>query len=107
MGEHTSPPACAFLQSARNVERDWTAAFDRVFSTPASQVEARIAREIFGSEYPEGVDAYSQLSASELRRIAAEVQVGAGATFVDVGCGRGGPGLWIAAATGADVIGID
>src|SRR6185295_5620956 len=30
-----------------------------------------------------------------------------GAKLLDVGCGRGGPGLWIARKTGASLIGID
>ena len=30
-----------------------------------------------------------------------------GSTFVDVGCGRGGPGVWVAARTGATLIGLD
>jgi ubiquinone/menaquinone biosynthesis C-methylase UbiE len=33
--------------------------------------------------------------------------VGTGATFLDRGCGGGGPGLWVAEQTGAGVLGID
>ena len=32
---------------------------------------------------------------------------GPGATLADIGCGRGGAGLWVASATGASLIGID
>jgi ubiquinone/menaquinone biosynthesis C-methylase UbiE len=35
------------------------------------------------------------------------VRVGLGQTFVDVACGRGGPGLWVAHETGAALVGID
>jgi ubiquinone/menaquinone biosynthesis C-methylase UbiE len=62
---------------------------------------------VFGSEYPRGVDPYSFISVSELERIAADVRVGGDEVLVDLGCGRGGPGLWVAAATGARLIGID
>ena len=33
--------------------------------------------------------------------------IGPGSILVDLGSGRGGPGLWLARATGADLIGID
>jgi SAM-dependent methyltransferase len=44
---------------------------------------------------------------TELRRFARELQVVRGRCLVDVGCGRGGPGLWVAAVTGARLIGVD
>src|SRR6478752_6439 len=88
-------------------EAQWTARFEQTFAVPASVVQERLWREVFGSEYPEGVDPYSYISVTELRRFADEVRIGTGEYLVDVGCGRGGPGLWVAAATGARVIGID
>lgn len=81
--------------------------FERVFATPASAVHERIWREVFGPEYPVGVEPYSYISVSELRRFGEEVKTGNGQCLVDVGCGRGGPGLWVAAATDARLIGID
>jgi SAM-dependent methyltransferase len=44
---------------------------------------------------------------TELRRIAHELRVGPRQALVDLGCGLGGPGLWLAAETGADLTGID
>jgi ubiquinone/menaquinone biosynthesis C-methylase UbiE len=32
---------------------------------------------------------------------------GARAVLVDLACGRGGPGLWLCRATGADLVGVD
>ena len=72
-----------------------------------SAVDERIWREVHGAEYPEGVDSYSFISATELRRFADEVRTGTDQCLVDIGCGRGGPGHWVAAATGARLIGID
>jgi SAM-dependent methyltransferase len=70
-------------------------------------VQERVWREVLGSEYPVGLDPSSFVTVSELERFARELRVGPGDTFVDLGCGRGGAGLWVAAATGARLVGID
>jgi len=44
---------------------------------------------------------------TELRRIAKDLRIGDGNRFADVGCGRGGPSLWVAARTGAALVGVD
>lgn len=88
-------------------ERDWKADFEHAYAGPPSAVAERVWREVFGDEYPAGLDPFSGVSVSELERIAAEVHVAEGDTIADLGCGRGGPGLWVAMATGADLIGID
>ena len=88
-------------------ETDWRQVFESTYASAASPIDERIWREVFGDEYPEGVDPYSFVSRSELARFAEEVRVGPGDVLVDLGCGRGGAGLWVAAATGADLIGID
>lgn len=71
------------------------------------QTLQRIWRTAFGEEYPEEADPNSFITLTQLRRIAREIQVGPGETFVDLGCGAGGPGLWVARETGAGVVGID
>jgi len=86
---------------------DWRSVFEATYSAAASPIEERIWRAAFGDEYPDGLDPYSFVSRSELARFADEVRVGPGKTLVDLGCGRGGAGLWVAAATGADLTGID
>jgi ubiquinone/menaquinone biosynthesis C-methylase UbiE len=72
-----------------------------------SPTRAQIRREVYGDEYPAEVDPRSYLTWVELRRIATELRVEPGHTFVDLGCGQGGPGLWIGRETGAAVVGID
>ena len=72
-----------------------------------SPSRGRIRREVYGDEYPEEVDPRSYLTWTELRRIARELRVGPGDAFIDLGCGQGGPGLWVARETGAAVVGID
>jgi SAM-dependent methyltransferase len=70
-------------------------------------VQARVWAEVLGDEYPAALSPYSYVSVSELHRFVAEVEVSDGEVLVDVGCGRGGPGLWVAARRGARLIGVD
>ena len=83
------------------------ARFERSFTGPASAVRARIWRHVYGPEYPGWADPFSYVSVTELRRFAHELQPARGQCLVDIGCGRGGPGLWVAAMTGARLTGID
>jgi len=95
------------IMSSMATERDWKAEFERTYAGRPSAVAERVWRGVFGDEYPAGLDPFSGVSVSELERIAAEVRVGESETIADLGCGRGGPGLWVAMATGADLVGID
>lgn len=81
--------------------------FDRAFSRVAERSQRRVWRAVFGDEYPEEVDPYSYVSRSELRLLTGQLRVGPGDLLIDLGCGRGGPGLWLAAQTGARLVGID
>jgi SAM-dependent methyltransferase len=87
--------------------KNWSEFFDATFASPASAVSTRIWREVYGDEYPEGVEPHSYVSRSELTRFCTEVGVSTTGHLVDIGCGRGGPGLWVAAHTGARLTGID
>ena len=88
-------------------EPNGTERFERSFGGPVSEVRARIWRGVYGAEYPSWADPFSYVSVTELRRFAGELQVAPGQCLVDVGCGRGGPGLCVAAATGAKLVGVD
>jgi ubiquinone/menaquinone biosynthesis C-methylase UbiE len=85
---------------------DLTAVFNEALSQPPSPLETAIWREALGEEYPEGADPYSWVSRTELD-VFTEVVRETGRRLVDVGCGRGGPGLWVARASGADLVGVD
>lgn len=89
------------------VERDWRSLFERTYAGPPSLVAERVWRRVFGDEFPKGVDPFSYISVSELERFAMEARVGRDGTIADLGCGRGGPGIWVAMATGARLIGVD
>jgi ubiquinone/menaquinone biosynthesis C-methylase UbiE len=85
------------------------AGYDAVYTAlPRAETLRRIWRShALGPEYPSGFEHISFLSPSELERMATQLRIGAGMTLVDLGCGEGGPGLWIAQRTGAHLIGID
>lgn len=65
------------------------------------------AREARGSNYPEGFEHISFLTLGEMRRIAAELQLSPGQRVLDVACGAGGPGLWVAQENRATLLGVD
>lgn len=84
--------------------RSW----DAFYAEPGvAEFRRRLYLEAFGEEYPadEATDGY--VTRSELREMAGALHVGPGQKIADLGCGRGGPGQWIASATGAAIVGID
>lgn len=88
-------------------DRDWPARFDATFRNMPDNAQRRVWRAVYGDDYPEGVDPYSFISRSELDLLAHELRVGRGDLLADFGCGRGGPGLWLAGKTGANLVGVD
>ena len=85
------------------------AGYDAVYAAmPNSPTLAGIWREhVLGADYPAGFEHISFATLAELRTIASKLQLDAGSTFVDLACGMGGPGLWVARETGAALTGID
>lgn len=81
--------------------KSW-ASFDR-----SDTVRERVWREVYGTEYPEGADPFSYVTASELGRFVTESGLNRGELLLDVGCGSGGPGLYVADRTGARLLGLD
>src|SRR5262249_34625218 len=80
----------------------------------AFYAEAKIAEfrrsiyvEAFGEEYPADAASDGYITRSELREMVEALHVGRGQKIADLGCGRGGPGQWIAVATGVALVGID
>jgi ubiquinone/menaquinone biosynthesis C-methylase UbiE len=84
--------------------RNW----DTVFGALArSAVLDRIRRESYGEDYIPELKVLSMIMRSELRWCAEALHLEQGEAFIELGCGLGGPGLWIATETGATVTGID
>ena len=90
----------AFLSQARS----WDAFYAEA---QVAEFRRRLYLETFGEEYPadEATDGY--ITRSELREMVGALHVGPGQKIADLGCGRGGPGQWIAGVTGAALVGID
>ncbi len=85
-------------------DEHWRAMFA---SVARSETRRSNRRAVYGADFPEEVDPNSYVTLTELRRMAQALAVGPGHTFIDLGCGRGGPGLWVARETGASLIGLD
>jgi ubiquinone/menaquinone biosynthesis C-methylase UbiE len=72
-----------------------------------SALMRRLWSEAFGDEYPAEVAPFSSCTWWLLGRLVAALRLRPGGRLVDLGCGRGGPGLWLARALSASLIGID
>jgi SAM-dependent methyltransferase len=60
-----------------------------------------------GDEYPPGVEPTSACSWWLLGHAVSALRLRPGAQLVDLGCGRGGPGLWLARALSVRLTGVD
>jgi ubiquinone/menaquinone biosynthesis C-methylase UbiE len=76
-------------------------------ATGRSEVIWRLAAEAYGEDYPSEVRPWGLTTWWVLGRCVSAMRVGPGSTFVDLACGRGGPGLWLSRATGANMTGVD
>jgi ubiquinone/menaquinone biosynthesis C-methylase UbiE len=63
--------------------------------------------EVYGDDYPTEAEPFGFVTRDDLGWITEALAIGPGEILVDVGCGRGGPGLWVARAAGARLLGID
>lgn len=97
------------IPGARTGPLPFTAAdFDaELGSTATSPLVWQLAAAAAGDEYPAEVEPWSDTTLWLLERLVRTLHLAPGDTFADLGCGRGGPGLWLARATGAAVVGVD
>jgi len=63
--------------------------------------------EVAAPDLPPEVEPFSFVSASLLRHVAQALGLSPGQTLVDLGCGRGGPGLWLAREADVSLVGVD
>jgi SAM-dependent methyltransferase len=66
-----------------------------------------IYEQVYGADYPAEVEPFGFSSAVDLAMVARELDDFGVTRLLDVGCGRGGPGLWVAREVGAALVGID
>ena len=82
--------------------------FNDLYKQPANCLTIQnIFRDVYGNEYIREADQASFLTRTDLQQFVSNLSIGQGQTFIDLGCGRGGPGLWVARETGANLTGID
>jgi SAM-dependent methyltransferase len=77
--------------------------YNAIYSRFGEAVLARVRQEAFG----EDIGQNSWLTADECRTYCAWLQLGPTSHLLEVGCGMGGPALFIARTTGARVTGVD
>lgn len=83
--------------------------FDRLFGSEGHTGDSSfsaIAR-LVDPDLPPELDLFSFLCADLLHHIAQQLDLHPGQILTDLGCGGGGPGLWLAGHAHADLIGID
>lgn len=68
---------------------------------------AELFATAYGDNYPAEVSATSSCTWWTLGQLVTELGPAAGGHLLDLGCGRGGPGLWVARALPARLTGID
>lgn len=90
----------AHTQPAQGYSARWS-------SHDESPTRQRIRREVYGDEYPVEADPRSYVTVTDLRAITRDLGVGPEQSIVDLGCGQGGPSLWVARETGAALVGVD
>lgn len=74
----------------------------------AGIAQSKVYREALkGLDLPEWLVPLSAVNRTDLERIAAALDITPGDAFVDLACGLGGPGLWVAGKTGASLTGVD
>ena len=76
--------------------------------TPNSPTLRKIWHEqAEGLDFPEEFGHISFVTVPQLKRMAAELRLSPGDTLADLGCGLGGPAMWMARETKANLVGID
>jgi ubiquinone/menaquinone biosynthesis C-methylase UbiE len=94
-----------------HVSETWTArsnAFDDIFlAYERSSRLPTLMRLALDETLPPEVQPYSFVTMPALHEITRELRLVVGDLLVDLACGRGGPGLWVAHRTGARLLGID
>jgi ubiquinone/menaquinone biosynthesis C-methylase UbiE len=93
--------------SAASPAAPTSAEFDRAFTAAATSPGVRRVWELAETGLPPQIEPFSFVTVSLLREVARALALSPGQTLVDLGCGRGGPGLWLAREAGVSLVGVD
>jgi ubiquinone/menaquinone biosynthesis C-methylase UbiE len=83
------------------------AEFDEAFSAAAGSAGVRRVWELAVPDLPPEVEPFSFVSAGLLRHVGRGLELSPGQVLADLGCGRGGPGLWLAREARVSLVGVD
>jgi SAM-dependent methyltransferase len=83
------------------------AEFDSEFASVGGSPGLRRVWQQAAPDLPPEIEPYSFVSVALLGHVADALALSPGKTLVDLGCGRGGPSLWLAQARSAILIGVD
>ncbi|MFE2669232.1 class I SAM-dependent methyltransferase [Streptomyces mirabilis] len=81
--------------------------FDRLFGAEGHDSSFSTIARLVDPDLPPDLDLFSFLCSDLLHHIAHQLDLRPHQTLADLGCGRGGPGLWLASRAHAALIGID
>ena len=70
--------------------------FNAEYRVRPSTTYFRTFSEAYGEDYPVEAEPHSFVTKTDLARIVHLLAIGPGNVLADLGCGRGGPGLWLA-----------
>ncbi len=89
---------------------DWGHREDRYDSVYANRLTSatinRVWRAVYGDDYPE-LDTLSFVTRTDLTMVADLLALKEGELLLDVGCGAGGPGVWLADRMDLNLVGVD
>jgi ubiquinone/menaquinone biosynthesis C-methylase UbiE len=81
--------------------------FDQAFTAAAASPGIRRVWALAQPGLPPQIEPTSFLTLDLLRHVAQALDLSPGQTLADLGCGRGGPGLWLAREADASLVGVD
>lgn len=84
-----------------------SADFDQGFSIAGASPGIRRVWQLAEPDLPPEVEPFSFVSVGLLGFVVKALALSAGETLVDLACGRGGPGLWLAREADASLVGVD
>ncbi len=86
-----------------NLVRGSRERFSAVYDRPQTQADLAVEREVFGAS--EGICGYTTVAQADA--LATRLTLGPGMRLLDIGAGRGWPGLYLARTTGCQTVLID
>jgi ubiquinone/menaquinone biosynthesis C-methylase UbiE len=81
--------------------------FDQAFTAAAASPGIRRVWELAEPGLPPQIEPTSFVTLGLLHHVAQALDLSPGQTLVDLGCGRGGPGLWLAREADVSLVGVD